>query len=505
MRIEKKQSTYTQPNFKSGKVRVFSDFDKTFLPAKQKDFAKLEDSNFIITIKETFKNFKEFLNNTKDGLKFTITTGRTFGEFLTMAEIARKRKFDMPLPDTLIIKNGSDEHIRIGTDEDFYNGGKFPFEYEITNKEKEEKIKKLSGWDGTKIKKIIYDILKSYNFRIIEADSENSVSDYGPRSMFSQDKIPYEPKETLNETNKADWSVGIRKDGNLKIYFTLPTDMLDIEERHKIYNQIQSKIREQAKIEGINYIEGDGPHTINGRPALSYTPTITYNDGTENLTKLYDTYDAFQKAQKNNDLIIVAGDGTNDLEMLNPGNYLKDYFTEEMYKKYGREQLNSKVKSPNDLIKLLDNNTEIADIFIKMPFRGIIVRQNNGKNDLPELEQFTQGKYQKIIVVNEGELQNGIKQSIKAYCEQNPKYKEILNEDLKKQIHPHSNKSNNEDNSDNNNNDDNGNDNNKNNPKSSVWKYILGASAIIGIGSGIYLRNKKQDKNKNNITNEQNS
>ena len=127
---------------------------------------------------ENFKSYKEFLNNTREGLKFTITTGRTFGEFLTMAEVARERKFGMPLPDTLIVKNGSDEHIRTGTDEDFYNGGEFPFKYEVTNKEKEAKIKEISGWDGAKVKKIIYDALKPYNFRIVEADSEHGADDY---------------------------------------------------------------------------------------------------------------------------------------------------------------------------------------------------------------------------------------------------------------------------------------------------------------------------------------
>ena len=134
MRIEKIQNYYDRPSFKAGKVRVFSDFDKTFLPSSHKNFVKNYDSEFVNALRKNFKSFKEFLNNTRDGLKFTITTGRTFGEFITMAEVARERKFGMPLPDTLIVKNGSDEHIRTGTDEDFYNGGEFPFKYEVTNK-----------------------------------------------------------------------------------------------------------------------------------------------------------------------------------------------------------------------------------------------------------------------------------------------------------------------------------------------------------------------------------
>ena len=33
----------------------------------------------------------------------------------------------------------------------------------------------------------------------------------------------------------------------------------------------------------------------------------------------------YKEAEKNNDLVIVAGDGSNDFEMLNPAYYLKNY------------------------------------------------------------------------------------------------------------------------------------------------------------------------------------
>ena len=39
----------------------------------------------------------------------------------------------------------------------------------------------------------------------------------------------------------------------------------------------------------------------------------------------------------------------------------------------------------------------------------------------------------------------------------------------------------------------------------SAWKYILGGSALLGIGSGTYLwnKNKKKDMKKNDISNQQ--
>ena len=434
MQINQIQNLKQESSFKAGKVRVFSDFDRTFLRSSHKDFVKNYDSRFVNAIRENFKNFKDFLNNTREGLKFTITTGRTFGEFLTMAEVARERKFGMPLPDTLIVKNGSDEHIRTGTDEDFYNGGEFPFKYEVTNKEKEAKIKEISGWDGAKVKKIIYDALKPYNFRIVEADSEHGADDYGSRSMFSQGKIPYEVGKIFYGTEKADWSVGIRKDGNLKTFLTFPADMFEVEERNKAYNDIQKKINKNFEVNGIKSTIGDGPLFLHARPCLDYVPEIPQKTNNHKLTKYYDTYEALQEAKKNNDLVVVAGDGSNDFEMLNPAYYLDEALIEKMIKKYGNGCFRGAMNAPAILVKILEKEPELAEAFIKMPFRGVIVRQNGGENKLHQLEPFASGKYQKIIVVDEGELQSGIKQSIKAYAEQNPKYKEKLSPDIKKQI-----------------------------------------------------------------------
>lgn len=495
MRTNKTRVSYNFPVFRAGKVKVFSDFDRTFLPSSHKNFINNNDVSYINVITGYFKSFNEFLKNTRNGLKFTITTGRTFGEFLTMAEVARQREFRMPLPDTLIVKNGSDEHIRIGTDEDFYNGKEFPFKYEITNKEKEAKIKEISGWDGAKVKKIIYDVLNKYGFRIVEADTEHGVDDYGSKSMFSEGKIYNELGKTYN--NKADWSVGIRRDGNLKTFLTLPPDIFNVGERRAIYNDIQTKIREKAKAEGINFTLGDGPSSINNRPCLSYAPMITSNTDNYRLTKHYDTYEAFIEARKNNDLVIVAGDSSNDLEMLNPALYLEKSLINEMIKKYGANYISEAINNIKIFKELLEKDSELAKYFIEMPFRGIIVRQNNGENKLNELEPFTNGKFQKIIIVNEGELQDGIKKSIKAYCEQNPKYKEELSSDLSKQIKQKAPKNAPEDN---NSNEDDKN-NNGDNPNSSYWKYIIEFLAFLGIGTGTYLLYKKKKIEINNTNN----
>ena len=432
MKINKIEKSYTNIGFKAGKVKVFSDFDKTFLPARHKVFATFYKKDFIDAIENYFKNFKKFLNNTREGLNFTITTGRTFGEFLTMAEIARNRKFEMPLPDSLIVKNGSDEHLRVGTDEEFYKGGAFPFRYEITNKEKENKLKELTGWDGVKAKKIIKDVLNSFNLRIVEADSENSASDYGTRSLFSAGNLKDESKCIFDDVKQSELTAGLRRDGNLKVTVVYPTGLNHLTRTNLIMN-IASKIRSELEKNNIGF-ERILEHDCKNRQVITYLPT-------KKLTKHYDPAEALLKAKKNNDLVIVAGYSSNDIPMLKPWLYLEHFLTPEQKEKYIKTL---RAVNSSDFLKKLDEegNEELAKIYKEMPFVGIIVKHSNGENNLSELNLHTKGKYKKIIVVDEANLENGIKDAIKLYSEQNPNFKKELSKDLEKEVYSSSNSDN---------------------------------------------------------------
>lgn len=439
MKIDSIKQQYSMPNFRAGKVRVFSDFDKTFSPATHNDFARQMDKCFVDAIRENFKSFKDFLANTKDGLKFTITTGRTFGEFQKMAEIARERKFGMPLPDTLIVKNGSDEHIRTGSDEAFYNGGEFPFKYDVTNKEKEENIKKLTGWDGKKIRDMLIKLFESYNLRIVEADSEHSVGDYDSRSLFSQGKLPYEVGKEFIALEKADWSVGLRRDGNLKIYALKPYDEYDVEERKLAFKDISQKLESQMNKEGIKWTHRDDDDgVVHGRKPMGYCPRIKDGySGRHGLNKAYDVNEAVKEAIKNNDLVIAAGDSSNDKAMLQPTRFFVENLPKELKAKYsGPANAKHLDSEEDDAIIFINKHPDLAEAYRKMPFIGVIVRHHGGKNELQGdlLDECAKGENKKIIIVNEGELQKGIKEAVKLYCKQNPEYAKKLNLDLKKEI-----------------------------------------------------------------------
>lgn len=513
MNINRIQSFNQQKSFKAGKVRVFSDFDRTFLPASHKQFVSTDKLITLSSVFCAFRNFKDFLNKTRKDLEFTITTGRTYGEFLTMVEAAKKHRemyllfkeaseilneqvqdnvyFGMPLPDTLIVKNGSDEYIKNGTDEDFYEKGLYPFKYELTNKKKEEDIRKITGWDGPKVKKIINDAFKSRGFRIFEGDSEHSKNDYDTKSLYTDGKLYYE------ESRPDEWQVGFRKDGNLKMYIIHPRDFENTDLRQNKYQEIKNEIETKLKAENIKFKLTD-ENKSDGRIAYSYEPDLQ-EIGEEHLTKFYDTSKALKEAEKNNDLVIVAGDGSNDFEMLNPAYYLKNYLTDEIYNRHGKENLLNALNNPDSIIEILNKDSELAETFMKMPFRGVVVRQEDGSNDLSILESFASGKYQKITVVNQGELESGIKQAIKAYSEQNSKYKDVLSSDLKEVIKEEPPKSPQKEegddggqNGDGNSGGNGGGDDGKS--ESNAWKYILGVIGAVGLGGGIYAWNKNRKK-----------
>ena len=429
-----------QISFKSGKVDLYSDFDCTYFPRQQKHIKQL-NPQVDPALFQYFDKFGNFLNNTRNGLKFHTTSGRTFGEFETIVWQIKESGFKMPLPDTFIAKNGSDEYIRVGTDKEFYQNGKFPFQYKETNKEKENILKSLTKWDGVKLKSKLKELLKEYNFNIIEHDSENNVNDYGYKSLFYHIKSDDFHREN-NAPPRSEWVAGLRNDGNLKIYLSYPYDMQYVPERKVVFSEIDKKIKDFL-IEGnvqcaIDYKNNE----CCKRPVIIYTPKMDesykYAEASKEadftLTKLYDTKEAVTRAKKNNDLVIIAGDSINDFNMLNPGMYL------DFPKKTPEELIMAKT-NPLNFMKILQNEStkEVRDEIIKqiedLPFVGIVVKNKEKTSSLSQIvTAYGNGRFPCIIEVEQENLEDGIRQAIKMYADKNPKYAKMLSSDLKKEI-----------------------------------------------------------------------
>ena len=141
------------------------------------------------------------------------------------------------------------------------------------------------------------------------------------------------------------------------------------------------------------------------------------------ITKLYDVKNALKNVVRNNsnDLIIAAGDDSNDEEMLNPLNYLDIY------------GINIDKDLPAFVI-LKDDR--VLDAISKMPFCSIIVGSSERLNHLREMDKLLREKgINKMICIpdsldkNNGFL-NAIKTAMYNYAEQNPEYSYEMGMDL---------------------------------------------------------------------------
>ena len=219
---------------------------------------------------------------------------------------------------------------------------------------------------------------------------------------------------------QSEWKVGLRNDGNLKIYASFPYDMLHADERKTAYKEILTSFEkyltddENIKFTKQEYRDKNGGN----RPVVEYSPQM--EDGNP-LSKLYDTRKAVQKAIIDNDLVITAGDGKNDYEMLNPLNYIE---TKDLKPEIQKELKNLSETNIETILK----DAQVTEKIKKLPFIGIIVKSEN--NDLAELlKHFRQ--FGKVIEVENGKLQDGITEAIKQYANENKEFAQSMSENFK--------------------------------------------------------------------------
>ena len=480
----------SQLNFMAGKAHIYSDFDGTYCPARHSSLHTEGENQFM---KEYSSKMDKLFKSTEGDLHFHVTTGRTFGEFEAIYHLLKLRKFRLPLPESFIAKNGSDEYIKAGRDESFYNDGIFPYKYSEPNTLKENKIKKSTNWDGIKIKKFISDLAHKYNLIFIEADSENSVNDYGKNSLFSEGKLnpgdwkrlpQYEGKIQQHSVPIADYVMGSRKDGNLKVNLIFSPDYGYCPERNFIYDSFMNEIKKYLQDNNVEYsMNWEVPNKYNHyRNHCNITPKINNSP----LTKLYDTKAALNDAIKNNDLVIVAGDGSNDFDMLNPLEYIENsdwekykknteceyFYNSDMQKKLS--YICDAYEGRNDKLKQeLEANGLIKQIR-EMPLYSLIINKQN-----PSLNKINEafGRFGKIIVVENGKLDEGIISVIKNHADKISSFKDSMSDKFKEYILNSVSK--------------------KKDNKVLIWS-LLGLGILCG--TGIIYKETKTEPNNDNIT-----
>ncbi len=434
-------------SFTAGKVQVYSDFDGTYCPAKHSFIRDNHNDKFM---EEYCTKMDNFFQSTENDIHFHITTGRTYSEYKSISQLLKKRGYKLPLPESFIAKNGSDEYLKQRNNSDFYQTGKFPFDYNTTNLQKKENIRKATGWDGEIIKNFIRNLAEKYKLRFVEAGSENSVKDYGEDSLFSNGKLnpddwkilpTHNGKIKQHEKPAVDYVLGARKDGDLKINLIFSPDYGYCRERNYIYDNFMNEIKSFLHKENINYsMRWDIPNKHNHyRNHCNITPNI---EGKE-LTKLYDTKVALKKAISENDMVVVAGDGSNDFDMLNPLEYIdkqewakfkenskcKEFYDSEMRVKLVK--LKDALNDKNNLLKQELETNGFIDCIKRMPLYSIVVKKDNS-----DLELLTDvfSRFNKVIEIKKGELDKGLKEAIKHHSEINKDFKTSMSDKFKAYI-----------------------------------------------------------------------
>lgn len=434
-------------SFTAGKVQVYSDFDGTYCPTKHSSIRDNTNDKFI---EEYCAKMNDFFQKTENDLHFHITTGRTYSEYEAISQLLKKRGYKLPLPESFIAKNGSDEYFKQTNNSDFYQNDKFPFNYKKTNLQKEENIRKATGWNGEAIKNFIKNLAEKYKLRFVEAGSENSVRDYGENSLFSKGKLNPDDWQKLPISNGkikqhdkpvVDYALGARKDGNLKINLIFSPDYGYCRERNYIYDTFMNEIKDFLQKENIDYnMSWDIPSKHNHyRNHCNITPNI---EG-KALTKLYDTKEAFKKAVREKDMVVVAGDGSNDFDMLNPLEYIdkqewakfkenskcKEFYNADMRNK--TRKLKEALDGKNSLLKQELETNGFIDSLKQMPLYSIVIKKDN--SELKLLADVF-GRFNKVVEVEKGELDKGLKEVIKYHSGINGDFKTSMSDKFKKYI-----------------------------------------------------------------------
>lgn len=395
--------TYKPLKFGTHKVRIFSDFDGTYLPASHKTLTGSGTPDELNRLNRYFSAVDEYLSANKENVELTVTTGRNHGEFHSILEAARRVGVKIPLPKSLIVKNGGDEFLKTASDSGFYTNNQAPFLK--VNLQKQVALKKLTGWEGSSIKANIIAILKSYNFEIREDATTNSKRDYGDMSTLYHVDDHFD-----HDGSRSPWVVALRRDGDLKFYIGFPKDMLHHHKRKVAFEDIKKQLKNAIGKDATFQMEVNTKDWEYGNhPSISIWPKINGRA----LTKAFDIQEAVKHAELSDDFVITAGDGDNDFEMLNPAEFIK--LPESLKKTVAEKGL---IDKPAEFIKLVKENPFLRDQLDSLPFKGIIVKAHNRKLS-PKLQQLVDAyagqPNPKILLVGEGEVFTGVQTAIKQH------------------------------------------------------------------------------------------
>lgn len=379
-------------SFKAGKTTIYSDFDGTFHYGEP----------------EYIQNLKKIKEAGADKVEFNITTGRNTYEF------SRKiQEFTTFNP----IKN-----VITSEGADIFEIHDSSLVVSKVTEQKREEIKELTRWEGQSLRAKLKEIFNKHSLAIVEPKAWNGFSKK-TESLGSELKELGYCKEASDITTidpKACFA-SIKQDGDLGFHIAFSKNLAETGEMETILKEIRESFH------GIDYHEENSTKNF----PSDYLPHLVLRprpDGMP-LTKVYDTSKAVTKAAKENDFVIIAGDGNNDRDMLNIANYLNIKNDPDFPAKISeRTSVESYHKYLDSLEAHLKQNPSYVEELEKLPVMGVYVtKEDTAKNDpiLDRLSRMFGGeegsitKTRKIIRTDKQHATLDMGKGIKSYAESN--------------------------------------------------------------------------------------
>ena len=392
-------------SFKTGNTRLYTDFDGTFFPFPQDILIDKRANQEYSLMNKMHESIKAFVSTAKDKFSIVVTTGRSRNEMQYLFQYLTKPSSSFFLPKDFIFRDGLEEaQIAMETPDDLVLTP-------VSVSCEREKNKELA-------KKIIRSVDK--NITILEPDINKSMKDYGEYSL------EYHFKLLSSKSRKRYVSVIAESNGLIEMVFSPNVDTKDYVKKFSDYYK---KTRQKTQIQSIDsdssyyvpFQEDDTSEYTYRKANTIFIKPMGNNDPVNKLDKPKEQVRKIVEGQKD-DLVIVAGDGSNDAQMLNPLNYLDIY------------GLNiDKSKPVEDIL----SDPKVVNAIRKLPLICIIAGDAANLGQILEIKRFLDDiGISKILWAEDSksELLPKIKRGMLIYSDLNNEYKYSLGYDLYRNI-----------------------------------------------------------------------
>ncbi len=391
-------------SFAAGNTKFFSDFRGTSMPFPEKEIIDPKNTKYDACFSEMSSKFKNFFQKAGDKVQLIITTGNKKTDFdAFLSGIAKKGlKFFMPVKSKLITTYGGDTFERVS-----------PKEF-IISQEKIKQVEQDSGWVKSEVVKDLKTILA-------KVSPETTVLNGGDTKALRE--VIFEQKKD----NYASWS---DDESNFSVSLKFPikteTDNLVKTLRKHFNEETNMKVKVETRLDDESLFAYSEKGDLEFCEAKTVRLHPQVEDGVP-LTKLYDPKLQVKKniSTKNNDLVIVAGNGPEDGAMLNPFEYLDE-----------SQRKKVKVIAIDDYKKYLEDE-EICRQLKEMPLVSIVAGDDSALDLVREVGKMLDEKgIHKIITVDnpQDNLLNAVRQGMRNYAQENESYKNNLGKELAQDI-----------------------------------------------------------------------